>query len=324
MIMQEKLVREDKECLLIVNDFLLQLHKQSGESKLVSLGGAKTYQGVVAEVFNSSKNTKSALMLPNLPVKLSCHCSLILENYVYCIGGRTVNDDNKSIPCKNVWRINLNDPVMIWIETAPMNHKRFVFGAAKFRNSLVVAGGCDGSENLASIEVYISAFDEWKIVSPLQQARSGNCLVACDNYLYALGGWCDGKCLSSVERVSELNKPWKCISPMLLQRRWFAAVSYNGSIYCIGGQIDSKKDKQTKTVEKFDPTTEVWTYVSCMNFERICHAAYVVNEKIIVVGGLNAVNVPVKEIECYDPSADSWCIVGTIDSCLYNHSLIAL
>jgi len=58
-----------------------------------------------------------------------------------------VNDDNNYIPCNNVWKINLNDPVMIWTETAPMNHKRSVFGAAKFRNSLVVAGGFDVLNN---------------------------------------------------------------------------------------------------------------------------------------------------------------------------------
>jgi len=128
MIMQEKLIREDKECLLIVNDFLLQYYKQSSA---VCLGGAGSSEDVVAEVFNSNK-TKSALVFPNLPVKLSTLCSLRLENYVRCIGGATVNDDNKSIPCKNVWRINLNDPVKIWTETAPMNHKRCVLVLLNF------------------------------------------------------------------------------------------------------------------------------------------------------------------------------------------------
>jgi len=122
-------------------------------------------------------------MLPNLPVKLSCHCSLILENYVYCIGGATLNNVKESIPYNNVWRINLNDHIMIWTETAPMNHKHYVFGAAKFCNSLVVAGGFYSSKNLASVEVYVSVYDEWKTASSLQQARSGNCLVACGNYL---------------------------------------------------------------------------------------------------------------------------------------------
>jgi len=65
MIMQEKLVRVDKECLLMVNDFLMQFYKQSsvGETKLVCFGGDETFSKTsvaVKEVFNSSKNTKSA------------------------------------------------------------------------------------------------------------------------------------------------------------------------------------------------------------------------------------------------------------------------
>jgi len=59
-----------------------------------------------------------------------------------------------------------------------------------------------------------------------------------------------------------------------------------------------------------------------MNFERCSHAACVVNEKIFVVGGLKATIDEIKEIECYDPSTDSWSIVGAIDSKLYNQSLI--
>jgi len=59
-----------------------------------------------------------------------------------------------------------------------------------------------------------------------------------------------------------------------------------------------------------------------MKFERRAHVACVVNEKIFVVGGLNEMNADIKEIERYDPSTDSWSIVGTIDSSLYHHSLI--
>jgi len=61
-----------------------------------------------------------------------------------------------------------------------------------------------------------------------------------------------------------------------------------------------------------------------MNFERQRHAACVFDGKILVVGGVNGAGDIIHEIECYDPTKDTWRIIGNAEEELYDHSLIAV
>ena len=101
----------------------------------------------------------------------------------------------------------------------------------------------------------------------------------------------------------------------------FAAVNCQGFLYAIGGYSISKVEK---SVEKYDPGNNQWTYVSSMKFARHDHAACVLQDKIYVIGGKKSGNDIVKVIECYDPELDEWSIVGeTAQECAY-HSVVAL
>ena len=141
----------------------------------------------------------------------------------------------------------------------------------------------------------------------------------CKDCLYALGDQF-GKYLSSVEVLSVteiLSKgEWKHMEQMQKARAQFTAVSCHNAIYAIGG-YSSKKTM--KSVKKYDPEVDKWSYVSSMNFERRKHAACVVDGKIIIVGEVDAEGDAIHEIECYDPSKDVWSIVGETKEELYDH-----
>ena len=159
----------------------------------------------------------------------------------------------------------------------------------------------------------------------MKQCRTGNALVSCRGSLYALGGLHDdGVCLSSVERLKSIKGDWEDSPPMLQPRKWLAAVGCNNVVYAIGGQSKEDGSTRTNTVEKFDPDENKWIYVSKMNSERAAHAACVLHGKIYVVGGLDVKGKPVKTIECYTPSLDSWSIVGTTNLDWFYHSIVAV
>ena len=323
IVLKEKLISENHyHCLKVVENILAQERKSYSETKVVSLGGYATLLKSI-EVLNLPN--KSQQTFPDMPMGLIAHCSLKSGNFVYLIGGGTPAEDGKKIISQNVWCLNTTDEELIWKEVAPMNQKRYIMGGAVFRDSLVVAGGCNINNGvLNSVEYYQAAFDEWKFASPLQNARSGCAMVASNEHLYALGGLVKNKCSSSVERISKLSEDWGEIQSMQMPRRWFAAVICNGIIYAIGGETDCKENITTSTVETYDFGENKWVYVSSMITERNSHAACVMNGKIYVVGGLDASKNLVKSIECYDPKTDSWSVVGNIDVGLYHHSLIVL
>ena len=121
----------------------------------------------------------------------------------------------------------------------------------------------------------------------MNQARWGNALVECKNKLYVIGGWGDGNYLSSVQCISDLKTEWKYIASMNEPRRWLAAVSCDDAIYAIGGKSGDGNDKMLKSVEKYDPATDEWSFVSNTTTERCAHSAAVMNGKIYVARGIN-------------------------------------
>ena len=104
-------------------------------------------------------------------------------------------------------------------------------------------------------------------------------------------------------------------------RAQFTAVSCNNAINTIGGY---SYKKTIKSVEKYDPEIDEWSYVTSMIFERQRHAACAVDGKIIVVGGIDDDGNAIHEIESYYPSKDVWSIVGETKEQLYDHLLVAI
>ena len=249
---------------------------------------------------------------------------MILNDCIYCIGGDVKYVfQPKGVDC--VWKLNSKEQTSEWEQVASMNVERCGMGAAVYDDTIVVAGGCDANYHLlASTEVYQTFCNEWRIISPLKQRKSGNALVSCNGFLYALGGWDGYRCLSSVEKLGDLKGEWCNIEPMKTPRKLLAAVNCDGAIYAIGGQSGKEKSTSLKTVEKYDSTANTWKDVRHMNFKRRFHAACVLRNKIYVIGGIDPHDNEVTEIECYDPILDTWSNVGKSTEKLWFHTLVAV
>ena len=323
-VVSEKLVQNDLICMQFVFKYLRSAydqHKEENVSALISLGGEEKPKAVFQIDIGYKKKTSE---FPDLPIPLFGHITLLLDDRIYCVGGRIKNNDNKIEINDKVWEMSLTKPDLKWNEVASMNDKRYVMGAAKFKDCLVVAGGGGvGKSRLSSSKVFIPQLNVWQTITAMNQARSGNALVECKNKLYVIGGW-SGSYLSSVECISDLKAEWKYIAHMNEPRRWLAAVNCNDAIYAIGGQSGDGKDKTLKSVEKYDPETDEWSFVNNMTIERRAHSAAVMDGKIYVVGGLDTKSNAVQIIECYDPSNDSWSVVGETPNDLYHNSLVVL
>ena len=325
VILEEELVVNAADCHKIaLSAFRTLVKEQTAKpqaSKVLSFGGGNcdTKVTVVYDL-----NSETSLSYPDLPEKLQGHCSLMLNDYIYCIGG-----DNKNRPysvrTNSVLRLNSKKQTSDWEQVAPMNKKRGFLGAAVYGDVIVVAGGEDENKILlVSTEVYQTSFNEWRIISALKQQRSSHALVSCDGYLYAIGGWSGSNFLSSVERLDDLKGEWINTKTMQTPRGAFAAVNCDGLVYAMGGRFSNQKSSTLKTVEKYDPSTNKWKYVSNMNFKRCAHAACALRNKIYVVGGLDADGKVVTQIECYDPTHDTWSIVGNTTEKFCWHTVIAV
>ena len=336
VVLKDVLVTNAADCHKIALSTFCKLVKEQNAkpqaSKVLCVGGGdcKTNVTVVYDL-----NSETTVNYPDLPEKFQYHCSLLLNDYIYCIGGEF---ENRAYTCgadkmwginprnveNKVWRINSRNQTSVWQQVASMNVKRCKMGAAVYGDVIVVAGGLDeNSYQLSSTEMYLTSFNKWQTISPLKERKYGHALVSCNEYLYAIGGWSDdGNYLSSVERLGALKEEWINTGPMQKPRTILAAVNCNGVVYAIGGRSDNHKS--SKTVEKYESSANEWKYVRDMNFKRHGHAACVLRNKIYVVGGLDDDGKAVKQIECYDPTSNIWSIVGSTTEKLFWHTLIAV
>ena len=281
-----------------------QTSKESISLTIFSVGGNQGIRKVL-EILNLSKREKQKY--PDFPCAVRGHCSVKLNGIVYCIGG--CEPRNTSNVYDKVYQIHLNETNLRWKEVVLLNEKRYWMGATIFRGCLVVAGGFDGERILSSVEFSSDPSKIWRKASPLLHKRCGNALAVCNGSLYALGGFAETTCLSSVERLDYFNEPWQYVAPMLIARYGLTVVSLNGCLYAIGGSSKLDKKKALNTVERYDPGLNEWTPVCEMTFKRRFHCACVYDEKIFVIGGIDDSGNVIKEIECYDPSKNKWCIV---------------
>ena len=325
-ILKERLVEANVECqyqaVSTLRNLVINETSFPRVSCLIRLGGLRRSKKV-AVVFSLSHDTNREYA--NFDFGLHGHCSLMLNDHIYTMGGQYKRGDD-FYTTNEVVKLNLKDENAKWEKVASMNKKRCVMGASVYRDTLFVAGGSDQNHNsLASCEYYLPESNKWKYAPPLIQCRDGLALVSCDECLYALGGYNtdDYEYLVSAERLTRLNGEWQNIQPMQTPRRWFAAVNCNGVMYAIGGRCGKEISTTLKSVEKYDSAGNQWKYVSDMNATRRAHTACVLRGKIYVVGGLVTDGDNVNEIECYDPVNDAWSIVGNAIDISYHHTLVA-
>ena len=99
---------------------------------------------------------------------------------------------------------------------------------------MYVIGGTDSSKCvLSAVKRYDSETNLWQDISPLNNARSSICVVADENYIYAIGGYINstpGKCLDIVERFDPKFNSWNRIAPTQAKRRNAAGISLESKI----------------------------------------------------------------------------------------------
>ena len=323
-ISMENFVTRSNSCMRLILSNLPRVqeaqHLRETGSKILSIGGTQT-PSKVTQIY--SLLDEPVQTYPDLSMKLRDHCSLKLDNFVYCIAGETVGSD--ATVTNKVWKMDLRNQPLQWEEILSMNEKRQRAAAAIYHSRLVVSNGESEYEYISrTIETFKTSFNQWKVISPLQQKREAHAMVAYEDCLLVMGGWGGRQVLSSVERLTDLTSTWEYVASLQTSRHYFSAVNCKGCVYAIGGQSGDDDGTRLKSVEKYDANNNRWVYVSDLKNERSSHSACVLQDKIYVVGGLNSRGSIVKTIECYDPSTDEWSVAGeTIDK-LYAHSLVVI
>ncbi|XP_077987490.1 kelch-like protein 24 [Glandiceps talaboti] len=165
------------------------------------------------------------------------------------------------------------------------------------------------------------------MISPV---KSG-CVVAAEGKVYVIGGKICGDLYAQGTTLVQCYDPntnqWKLCNPIPDKCTSVTAALLNGLIYVIGTDC-CEHLQSTKKVLRYNPTTDTWCRVADLNKSRQSSSAVVCNGKLYVTGGFNVSqipeDVPVREIECYDPATDEWSIVDDLPIDIAFHQCVSV
>lgn len=232
--------------------------------------------------------------------------------------------------CNNCCK-NLNNSAEIYnitedtwtITTNPLSVERMNHTALLTGDKVLIAGGQNTSDYLASTEEFDPATGFWALKGDLVVSRASHTTTLLANgMVLAAGGVNLDGALSSTELFNPAAGEWEVTGALNNPRSHHtASLLPDGKVLIAGG---TDVIGPLASVEIFNPDSGLWTPTDNMNESRTGHTATpLTNGKILVVGGQNTTGYTASA-ELFDPVAEEWLTTGGLNVARSNHSATML
>jgi hypothetical protein len=190
--------------------------------------------------------------------------------------------------------------------------------------SVLAAGGNDeGTEILASAELYDPVAGSWTVISSMDTARwfhtatllpSGRVLVA--------GGLDTNGPLTEAEIYDPQSHVWRPVVPMNLARaRHRATLLPDGRVLVVGG---TSNEVDAVSAELYEPGTGTWRSTGSLTTNRSAFTITLLNNgKVLMVGGFST-NAALSSTALYDPAIGEWTATGSLHAGRGDHTATLL
>ncbi|CAF1030044.1 unnamed protein product [Adineta steineri] len=242
------------------------------------------------DYFNSCRVFNSQIFQWNeiAPMNVKrCYVSVaVLDGFIYAMGGfdghLRQNTAERYSPISNQW---LPIPSMhaqrsgffIFEKLFPYNIYIYILqdaSATVLQDRIYICGGFNGQECMNSAEYFDPKTNQWTLIAPMRNRRSGVGVIAYRNSIYALGGFNGSTRMTSGERYNPKTNTWMSISDMYNPRSNFAIEIVDDYLFVIGG---FNGVTTIFNVECFDDITEEWYDAADMNVFRSALSACVLS-----------------------------------------------
>ena len=213
--------------------------------------------------------------------------------------------------------------------TGPLSGARAGHTATLLPNGKVlVVGGYNGTDRLASSELYDPATGTWNATGPLTTRRTGHTATLLPNGLVLVaGGGVGGIGTASCELYDPSSGTWADTGSLVTARvRQTATLLLNGKVLITGGSPDAGITSLS-SAELYDPATGKWTATGSMSTARdLDTATLLLNGKVLVTGGAgNGDDYPLfSSAELFDPATGTWTPTGSMVTARVNQAATLL
>ncbi|KAI8489888.1 hypothetical protein Bbelb_322490, partial [Branchiostoma belcheri] len=255
---------------------------------LVIMGGWMD-EGRTAEVLflNDTLGVPDWARLANMPVARAWHTVVMMDNFVYVLGGFA-----KGVLCAS--------------------GLRYEFPGVTWEGKILALGGSGLGKDTAEVETYTPDVRSWLWTGAtwgrirLRYEFPG---VTWEGKILALGGERAGKDTAEVESYTPDEDRWNAGTPLPRATHGHAAVVFHNKIYISGGRSSETPNLAALTdLYTYDPDGNNVVHKRHMKHRRKGHAMCAVQGRLYVLGGGE-----IAPAECYDPYQDLWWTIPGLE-----------
>ena len=286
------------------------LRKLQKEEQLVYLiGGREEFGHTSDQVWCFDVGRASWAVLPGQGRSITHHAATCLDGLLYSIGGWNGVATVGSVMCF--------DPLThSWSHSQPppaLSLPRDETSAAVLSGRIYVAGGVNFlGHATTTVESWAPGESAWSPGPEMACKRRMHTLTNVNGTIIAVGGEESSEDYPrSVECLGPREKAWTTAPSLLTPRGRHAAAELDGYLYVSGGVAGGYPylPNPVASVERFHPSSGVWTKMAPMLCARSSHASCAVGGRLYVFGGFNGVAVR-NDVECFDPATNIWTAIA--------------
>ena len=307
----------------------MNLNKLINTSLVAILTSSCFFNGTIvnANNINDKPSLNQELLdakISNLPLNLSGHSSVVINDMIYILGGTDTQGNTNtdiyvyntltnacekktSIPTTRTnFSIVVQDDFIYCIGgIQDGNYSNIVevydvvsdtwaeveampTANANFYSGIVGKNiYCIGGDNSTNDTIYVYNMEQnvWsEVISAMPTILNGSGCITYGSKIYLLGGRDSSKAYSVVHVYDTINNSWSTAKSMLSEKSNFATAVIGNNIYCLGG-VDSSSI--LNSVEVYNIKDNTWSTKNNMPIELHSFSACFIGDDIYILGGVN-------------------------------------
>ncbi|NXN12688.1 KLHL9 protein, partial [Indicator maculatus] len=279
----------------------------SGSAVLLVAGGRTTDNCVCREMWAADQSCSAWH-------KVGDHCVVVINDFLFVIGGQSKFDPTGKQPSNEVFRFDPRHSC--WLQVAS-------FHATVLADCILAVGGGTLLGTLThTTELYQPAANQWEFTAPFPMPIADHAGTTHKGILYISGGFSGGKILRDTYSFLPHLCRWVGNSAMAFTRCDHGMAAAGDSLFCIGGRTLKGVGEwvQVNQTERYCPASNQWTTLtlsplSCCQFSLTAHGS-----TLYLVGGGSLQHMQKENsVLLYNTEAQVWTKATLLPLALVDH-----
>ncbi|XP_040261814.1 kelch-like protein 9 [Bufo bufo] len=299
---------------------------RSSSDKLLVLGGRTNDNQVLGSIWVQNDDGSTWSELGEMCSPVYNHCVVVINDFLYVLGGQTRFDPSGKHPSNEVFRFDPRSGS--WLQVASMLERRTRFHTEVIGERIIAVGGGSLLGHLSqSVEEYHPAENKWEYSAPFPVPVADHAGTTHKGIVYISGGYSTSKTLNDVYSYLPRLKRWVVNRAMMSSRCDHGMAAVGDKIFCVGGRTlnAAKEWIHVNETEYYCPASDQWSALKLSPFDCCQFSITTHNSKLFITGGGSLRRMNKEDgVFVYDPKAKAWKKAGSLPRPLVDHASCAI